>query len=337
MHQHHSQSQKPITIPIISKEQSLLYEAFYDENRQLGFGKFGEVYKASLNCAMIQGGALTVQKRRDLVVKTSLQGREKYLNNEINILRQIPDHPNIVRLIGASDNNKYCFLEKCMMGFARKTSDYEIFRELPVNIQFAIFHNMLTSHLHLLKHDIKNMDVHLMNWLVGYDGHIKMIDFGDAYNIFQIPMKHLERYQAKITTKDPVIQIDILTRRLSRRCMRKLMIALTRAIDLSFRQTIHIYFINGGVRTEEYKEHFFKLHAKYTRRRKEKFLNLFAEIQNNHTIEALKDLNAQLIKEIESILRSEYLWSDRASPEEVKEHFLQMKAEGKYFDMDEQY
>ena len=174
MQQHYSQPEKPITFPIISKEQALLYQAFYDENAQLGSGKFGEVYNASLNCATIQEGVLKVQKRSDLVVKTSFEGKEKYLGNEIDILRSIPTHQNIVEFVGASENSKYCFLEKCMTGFARKTSDYEIFRDLPVNIQFAIFHNMLTSHLHLLKHDIKNMDVHLMNWLVGYDGHIKI-------------------------------------------------------------------------------------------------------------------------------------------------------------------
>ena len=325
MQDHHSQSHIPIMHPVASKDKDHLYQAFYDENAKIGTGKFGDVFDASLSYSQMIQGNVHLKKRTDLVVKKAIKGRLYYLANEIDILRKIPEHPNIVKLVGATENNEYCFLEKCLFSFARKTSDYSIFKKMPFEVQIAIFHNMITSHLHLMNHDVKNMDVHLMNWLVGYDGQIKMIDFGDAYNMFDIPIKHINRYKAKITTKDPIIQIDILLRRLSRRKVRYLLIALTRLVELSIRQSLLIYFINGGSEPEEYKEHFFKLHSRYTKRKEEKFLRIFDEVKEKHNNYKLIMVNRQIIRELKHILRADYIWKDRASPEMVREYFIKLK------------
>ena len=79
------------------------------KNVKLGEGGFGVVKKA-LN---------TKDKTRELAVKIVPYGgdpiKRKKIEKEVNIIRALPDHPNLVRFIPVkcfSENNFYIFMEK---------------------------------------------------------------------------------------------------------------------------------------------------------------------------------------------------------------------------------
>ena len=83
------------------------------KNVKLGEGGFGVVKKA-LNAK---------EKTRDLAVKIISYGgdpiKRKKIEKEINIIRVLPDHPNLVRVIPLkcfSENNFYIFMEMCRDG-----------------------------------------------------------------------------------------------------------------------------------------------------------------------------------------------------------------------------
>ncbi len=80
---------------------------------KLGEGGFGVVKKA----------VRAKHKTRELAVKIVPYGgdavKRKKIEREINIIRLLPDHPNLVRVIPLkcfSDNNFYIFMELCAEG-----------------------------------------------------------------------------------------------------------------------------------------------------------------------------------------------------------------------------
>jgi serine/threonine protein kinase len=83
------------------------------KNVKLGEGGFGVVKKA-LNAK---------EKTRELAVKIVPYGgdpvKRKKIEREINIIRVLPPHPNLVRVIPVkcfSENNFYIFMEMCREG-----------------------------------------------------------------------------------------------------------------------------------------------------------------------------------------------------------------------------
>ena len=145
------------------------------------------------------------------------------------------------------------------MPFAKKPGDFHVFEKIPADIQLSLLHGMLRAQQHLLKHDLKSLDTHCGNWLIGLDGHIKLIDFGDVHTMLEIPKKQLSRFNGKFTINDIIVIVDALTVFGDRKYATQIRNFMKKIVDLAFEQSMMLYFVNGGEDETKYTETFFKL------------------------------------------------------------------------------
>ena len=147
----------------------------------LGYGTFGKVYLAN-KIEDPATGALSSQPFAVKVMRDFRQNERlfKVASREISIMRAL-DHPNIIKLIEAYEDEKHLslVLEYCSGG---ELLDYVLARHHLTELEAAHFmENILTSIDYLHKNRISHRDLKLQNFMFdkkGEDGVLKLIDFG---------------------------------------------------------------------------------------------------------------------------------------------------------------
>ena len=162
----------------------------------LGKGSFGEVYLTSKTGCKEKFATKKISKKFAQNPKA-----KKYLDNEINILKEI-SHPNIVKLYEVKETSTYYYLvtEYCNSGGLQELLDNYIKKNrkpFPEEVVQYFMKQIVDAIYYLHQHNILHRDIKLDNILVHYDSEkdkennnllkakIKLIDFGFARHLNQ--------------------------------------------------------------------------------------------------------------------------------------------------------
>ena len=160
----------------------------------LGKGAFGEVYLTSKQGSQQKFATKKIDKKF-----TSNPRAKKYLDNEINILKEI-DHPNIIKLYEVKETNQFYYLvmELCNGGgLSDCLEDYQnkYKRPFPEEVVQYLMRQIMSAISYLHKKNILHRDIKLDNILVNFEtledktkrnmlkSHVKIIDFGFARHL----------------------------------------------------------------------------------------------------------------------------------------------------------
>ena len=160
----------------------------------LGKGAFGEVYLTSKQGSHEKFATKKIDKKF-----TSNPRAKKYLDNEINILKEI-DHPNIIKLYEVKETNKFYYLvmELCNGGgLSDCLEDYQnkYKKPFPEEVVQYLMRQIMSAINYLHKKNILHRDIKLDNILVNFEtledknkrnmlkSHVKIIDFGFARHL----------------------------------------------------------------------------------------------------------------------------------------------------------
>ena len=177
----------------------------------LGKGAFGEVYLTSKQGSKQKFATKKIDKKF-----TQNPRARKYLENEINILKEI-DHPNIIKLVEVKETTQFYYLvmELCNGGgLSECLEEYQKKYKKPFpeeTVQF-LMKQIVGGINYLHKRNILHRDIKLDNILVNFDSEedkksrnmlkakVKIIDFGFA--------RHLNPSQLAYSTLGSPINMD---------------------------------------------------------------------------------------------------------------------------------
>ena len=177
----------------------------------LGKGAFGEVYLTSKQGSKQKYATKKIDKKF-----TQNPRAKKYLDNEINILKEI-DHPNIIKLVDVKETTHFYYLvmELCNGGgLSDCLEDYQKKNKKPFpeeTVQY-LMRQIVDGINYLHKRNILHRDIKLDNILVNFDSDedkkkrnmlkakVKIIDFGFA--------RHLAPAQLAFSTLGSPINMD---------------------------------------------------------------------------------------------------------------------------------
>ena len=177
----------------------------------LGKGAFGEVYLTSKQGSKQRYATKKIDKKF-----TQNPRAKKYLENEINILKEI-DHPNIIKLVEVKETTQFYYLvmELCNGGGLSECLDeYQKKHKKPFpeeTVQY-LMRQIVDGINYLHKRNILHRDIKLDNILVNFDldedkksrnmlkAKVKIIDFGFA--------RHLNPSQLAYSTLGSPINMD---------------------------------------------------------------------------------------------------------------------------------
>ena len=162
--------------------------------KPLGKGAFGEVYLTTKQGSKQKFATKKIDKKF-----TSNPRAKKYLDNEINILKEI-DHPNIIKLYEVKETNKFYYLvmELCNGGgLSDCLEDYQnkYKKPFPEEVVQYLMRQIMSAINYLHKKNILHRDIKLDNILVNFEtledknkknmlkSHVKIIDFGFARHL----------------------------------------------------------------------------------------------------------------------------------------------------------
>ena len=160
----------------------------------LGKGAFGEVYLTSKQGSLDKYATKKIDKKF-----TSNPRAKKYLDNEINILKEI-DHPNIIKLFDVKETTQFYYLvmEFCNGGgLSDCLEDYKnkYKKPFPEEMVQHLMKQIVSGINYLHKKNILHRDIKLDNILVNFDNEedrkkknmmkakVKIIDFGFARHL----------------------------------------------------------------------------------------------------------------------------------------------------------
>ena len=134
----------------------------------LGKGAFGEVYLTSKQGSKEKYATKKIDKKF-----ASNPRAKKYLDNEINILKEV-DHPNIIKLYNVHETTKFIYLvmEYCNGGgLSDCLEEYQKkFRKpFPEEIVQYLMRQIVSGINYLHKKNILHRDIKLDNILVNFD------------------------------------------------------------------------------------------------------------------------------------------------------------------------
>ena len=177
----------------------------------LGKGSFGEVYLTSKQGTKQKFATKKIDRKF-----TQNPRAKKYLDNEINILKEI-DHPNIIKLIEVHETTQYIYLvmELCNGGGLSDCLEDHIKKNkgpFPEEVVQYLMKQIVSGLNYLHKRNILHRDIKLDNILVDFDNEedrknknmmkakVKIIDFGFA--------RHLQPSQLAYSTLGSPINMD---------------------------------------------------------------------------------------------------------------------------------
>jgi len=177
----------------------------------LGKGSFGEVYLTSKQGTKQKFATKKIDRKF-----TQNPKAKKYLDNEINILKEI-DHPNIIKLIEVHETTQYIYLvmELCNGGGLSDCLEDHIKKNkgpFPEEVVQYLMRQIVSGLNYLHKRNILHRDIKLDNILVDFDNEedrknknmmkakVKIIDFGFA--------RHLQPSQLAYSTLGSPINMD---------------------------------------------------------------------------------------------------------------------------------
>ena len=177
----------------------------------LGKGSFGEVYLTSK-----QGSKLKYATKRIDKKFAANPRAKKYLDNEINILKEI-NHPNIIKLYEVKETTQYYYLvmefcnggglSDCLEEYKKKNR-----KPFPEDVVQYLMKQIMGAMTYLHERHILHRDIKLDNILVNFDSEddrkkknmlkakVKLIDFGFA--------RHLDPSQLAYSTLGSPINMD---------------------------------------------------------------------------------------------------------------------------------
>ena len=177
----------------------------------LGKGSFGEVYLTSK-----QGSKLKYATKRIDKKFAANPRAKKYLDNEINILKEI-NHPNIIKLYEVKETTQYYYLvmefcnggglSDCLEEYKKKNR-----KPFPEEVVQYLMKQIMGAMTYLHERHILHRDIKLDNILVNFDSEddrkkknmlkakVKLIDFGFA--------RHLDPSQLAYSTLGSPINMD---------------------------------------------------------------------------------------------------------------------------------
>ena len=160
----------------------------------LGKGAFGEVFLTSKQGSTQKFATKKIDKKF-----TANPRAKKYLDNEINILKEI-DHPNIIKLYEVQETTQYYYLvmelcnggglSTCLEDHIKKTK-----KPFPEEVVQYLMRQIVSGLNYLHKKNILHRDIKLDNILVNYDSEedrkkqnllkakVKIIDLGFARHL----------------------------------------------------------------------------------------------------------------------------------------------------------
>ena len=177
----------------------------------LGKGAFGEVYLTSKQGSKEKYATKKIDKKF-----VSNPRAKKYLDNEINILKEV-DHPNIIKLYKVQETTKFFYLvmEYCNGGgLSDCLEDYQkkYRKPFPEEIVQYLMRQIVSGIHYLHSRNILHRDIKLDNILVNFDSEedrknknmlkakVKIIDFGFA--------RHLNPTELAYSTLGSPINMD---------------------------------------------------------------------------------------------------------------------------------
>ena len=143
--------------------------------KQLGFGSFGTVHLARHNKTKAQYAIKIIDK----TLPENLEEKANF-NREVEIMYKL-DHPNIVKLYGHFEDNKFCYF---IMQFIPKKSLYDIItkpKEKPnLKLIASVMKDLISAvyYLHNMKPNIIHRDIKPENILLDEDNNAYLTDFG---------------------------------------------------------------------------------------------------------------------------------------------------------------
>ena len=186
----------------------------YTQLNYLGKGMFGEVYKMKEN---ISDEFFAVKKIKNKLMQTEEIG--KIIEKEIDILKLIPDHENIIKYYDNFSDNKFTYIlfEYCNGGdlneyianYFKKNNAYPADKEIQ-----HILKQITLGLLHLKNINLIHRDIKLDNILIKYltkndkenlnifNSTLKIIDFGFA--------KFIDKDEAKSVLGSPMYMEPII-------------------------------------------------------------------------------------------------------------------------------
>ena len=160
----------------------------------LGKGAFGEVFLTSKQGSTQKFATKKIDKKF-----TANPRAKKYLDNEINILKEV-DHPNIIKLYEVQETTQYYYLvmelcnggglSTCLEDHIKKTK-----KPFPEEVVQYLMRQIVSGLNYLHKKNILHRDIKLDNILVNYDSEedrkkqnllkakVKIIDLGFARHL----------------------------------------------------------------------------------------------------------------------------------------------------------
>ena len=177
----------------------------------LGKGAFGEVYLTSKQGSKLKYATKKIDKKF-----ASDPRAKKYLDNEINILKEI-DHPNIIKLCEVKETTQFYYLvmefcnggglSSCLEEYKKKNR-----KPFPEEVVQYLMKQIVSGINYLHKRHILHRDIKLDNILVNFENDedkrnknmlkakVKIIDFGFA--------RHLNPSQLAFSTLGSPINMD---------------------------------------------------------------------------------------------------------------------------------
>lgn len=150
----------------------------WQKGELLGSGSFGKVY-AALN---LETGEQLAVKQVRLGENNTSERQVEALEREVQLLRNLEDHPNIVKYLGTQRTAKklFIFLEYASGGSVRSTlSRFGPFSEAVIR-RYVLHTLQGLAFLH--EHNIIHRDIKASNLLVN-NGVVKLADFGSSKKI----------------------------------------------------------------------------------------------------------------------------------------------------------
>jgi cell cycle related kinase len=158
----------------------------YAIETKIGEGCFGSVQRA----AFIETGAKVAIKR--IPINRLQEGVPTNVAREMLAWQALRGHPNIVELLEIfAAGSAVCFVsELCRMDLATLLGRHSATRRMSLADAKSLFAMLLRALQHVHSMGLLHRDVKPSNCLIGYDGVLRVSDFGLARMVSSAPMTH---------------------------------------------------------------------------------------------------------------------------------------------------